>query len=105
MINNILFKNNKYELGYDPTYSLGMMYIIIDGNRYELSCHSYEPCTYIYTQNEKVNIAMSHAFDLSFVINAFKAGRNYIGGNQYRDISPLRFCQIIDEVIMRETTQ
>ena len=59
-----------------------------------------------YVDAEKqIKTTLKEAFFALSEEEIFKAGRNYIGGNQYRDISPLRFCQIIDEVIMRETTQ
>ena len=69
-MNNILYKDDKYELFYNETG----MYIVINGDEYVLSCHCYEPCTYIKSKDKSVDIVMHNAFDLSFVIKDFENG-------------------------------
>lgn len=99
-MNKVLYKDNEFELAID---NVGL-YLCINEGRYELSCHPYEPCTYIKTIDGAVDIVMHNAFDLSFVVKDFEEGQKTNGGNVYGYISALEFCKIINTFIMKDKT-
>ncbi len=65
---------------------------MVDGNKYELSCHPYEPCTYI--KGESCFVAIHNAFDPEVVLKCFsrKEPVDTITGNIY---DPESFCQLL----------
>ena len=85
----IVYKDERYTLGLkdkDP-------YLTVDGKTYQLSCHPYEPCTYI-REGERLVSVIHNAFDPTYVIEAFSKGETVasISGKLYDAKS---FCTLI----------
>lgn len=92
----VLYKDDKFELAYDENG----MWLVIDGIRYELSYHSYEPCTYIENKTLGVKITMHDAFDLSSVVKSFE-NNHKTSSLAYGVVTSLEFCQILHEEILK----
>lgn len=95
-MDKVLYQDNKFELAYNEKG----MYLDINGERYILSCHPYNPSTYIKSQDGTVNIEASAGFDLSFVVQDFENGQNTYHW-RYKEISPLRFCEMMELDILK----
>ena len=85
----IVYKDERYTLELkdkDP-------YLTVGGKTYQLSCHPYEPCTYI-REGERLVSVIHNAFDTSYVIEAFSKGETVtsISGKLYDAES---FCTLI----------
>ena len=85
----IVYKDERYKLGLkdkDP-------YLKVDGKTYQLSCHPYEPCTYI-REGERLVSVIHNACDPTYVIEAFSKGETVasISGKLYDAKS---FCTLI----------
>ena len=85
----IVYKDERYTLGLkdkDP-------YLKVDGKIYQLSCHPYEPCTYI-KEGERLVSVIHNAFDPTYIIEAFSKGEavTSISGKLYDAKS---FCTLI----------
>ena len=72
----------------------GTAHLIIDGKEYELSCHPYEPCTYIKEDGSLIS-SIHNAFDPDRVIEAFSKGESVraITGKAY---NAEEFCRVIE---------
>lgn len=90
-MNKILYKDNKFELAID---NIGL-YLCFNGKRYELSSHSYEPCTYIKTSDGSVDIVMHGAFDFGQMISNS-------GEWICNSINPLQCCEVIKKEILKD---
>lgn len=99
-MSKVLYKDAKFELSYDDEG----MYLLISGDTYELSCHPYEPCTYIKTSDGAVNIVMRNAFDLTYVVSDFEKGQNTRAW-RFGDLTPLQFCELMEEEILRDKSK
>lgn len=93
-MNKVLYEDDKFELAIDDKG----LYLCVFNNRYELSSHSYEPCTYIKSQDGAVDIVMHGAYDFGLMI----AGE---GEWKCRDISPLQLCEAIEKEILKDKAQ
>jgi len=84
-----VYSDDHYVLGKED----GLPYIIIDGKRYRLSCHPFEPCLYI-TDEAGALTAVHNAFDPDSVISAFADGRTVtsITGREY---DAKDFCRMV----------
>ncbi|MBR3251764.1 MAG: hypothetical protein IKF80_08630 [Erysipelotrichaceae bacterium] len=73
------------------------VYFVSRGRCYKLSCHPYEPCTYIDTGKDTA-ICIHNAFDPFSVIETFVAGKNIssISGKIY---DRKQFCEMLDFMI------
>ena len=84
-----VYRDDRYVLGLQD----GIPYLVADEKHYELSCHPYEPCTYI--KEGGVPVAVIHnAFDPDAVLKAFSCGKTVeaITGKQY---TPKEFCVML----------
>lgn len=88
--------NENFEVYRDERYVLGqsdgLPYLIVDGKMYKLSCHPYEPCTYI--KGENCFVVIHNAFDPCVVLESFSQGKivDSITGKLYK---PKNFCQLL----------
>ena len=85
----VVYSDDKYVLGQKDAEP----YLTADGKVYSLSCHPYEPCTYI--KNGGVLVSVIHnAFDPSVVLNAFAKGKTVdsISGKIYE---AKEFCEML----------
>ena len=76
----VVYSDDNYVLGQKD----GEPYLEANGKKYSLSCHPYEPCTYI--KNSGVLVSLIHnAFDPSVVLKSFAKGKtvNSISGKIY----------------------
>lgn len=90
----ILYEDNQFEFAIDE---IGL-YLCIDGKRYGLSSHPYEPCTYIESQDGTTKIVMHDAYDFGFLISKSEKGTwEWI----YDKINPKQFCEIINNEILK----
>ncbi len=88
--NVVVYRDDRYVLGEKD----GKPFFMANGTIYSLSCHPYEPCTYI--KNDGALIAVIHnAFDPSAVLKAFAKGKtvNSISGKEYE---AKEFCEMLD---------
>ena len=90
----VLYKDSKFELAID---NIGL-YLCIFRNRYELSSHYYEPCTYIKSQDGIVDIVIHGAFDFGIMISGS-------GEWNCKEISPLQLCETIEKEILKDRAQ
>lgn len=90
-MNKVLYKDNKFELAID---NIGL-YICVNGSRYELSSHYYEPCTYIKSQDGAVDIVLHGAFDFGIMISGS-------GEWNYPNYSQLRLCETLEAAILKD---
>lgn len=67
--NRTVFRSERYVLGIED----GLPFIIIDGERYDLTCHPYEPCLYI-TDRSGRKTAVHNSFDPCCVLDSFQKG-------------------------------
>lgn len=93
-MNKILYKDNEFELTIDD---IGL-HLCINNNRYELSSHYYEPCTYIKSKDGTVDIVMHGAFDFGIMISN-------LGEWNCKDISPLQLCEALKAAILKDKAQ
>lgn len=93
-VNKVLYKDNEFKLAIDD---MGL-YLCILGNRYELSSHYYEPCTYIKSQDGTVDIIMHGAFDFGLMISSS-------GEWKCKDFSPLQLCEVIKKEVLKDKTR
>ena len=90
-MHKVLYKDNKFELAID---NIGL-YICINGGRYELSSHPYEPCTYIKSQDGAVDIVMRGAFDFGIMISSS-------GEWNCPNYNPLPLCETLEAAILKD---
>ncbi len=87
---DVIYRDDHYELG----RLNGVPYLRVDGRRFVLSSHPYEPCLYIAEGNGLIQTSVHNAFDPLHVLEAFRAGRTVtsITGFEYdaRD-----FCRMV----------
>ena len=85
-----VYRDGRYVLGFED----GVPFITVNGDRYYLSCHPYEPCLYI-TGPDGTLSAVRSAFDPSAVLDAFSEGRTVrsITGTEYGADD---FCRMIE---------
>jgi hypothetical protein len=89
---------NSFEVYHDGRFVLGQEdgqpFIEINGERYGLSCHPYEPCLYITGKNGALT-AVHNSFDPSAVLWAFSDGRTVtsITGTEY---DACDFCRMVE---------
>ena len=85
-----VYSDDRYVLGEEE----GLPYIIIDGKRYKLTCHPYEPCLYI-TDESGAMTAVHNAFDPDSVVKTFSRGKTVtsITGREY---DPKDFCRMVE---------
>ena len=93
-MNKVLYKDNEFKLAIDD---MGL-YLCILGNRYELSSHYYEPCTYIKSQDGTVDIVMHGAFDFGLMISSS-------GEWKCKDFGPLQLCEAIKKEVLKDKAQ
>ncbi|MBO4476589.1 MAG: hypothetical protein J5737_07715 [Bacteroidales bacterium] len=88
--NRTVYSDGRYTLGKED----GLPYIIINGSRYRLTCHPYEPCLYI-TDELEVLTAVHNAFDPDSVLREFAGGRTVtsITGREY---DAADFCRMVE---------
>lgn len=96
-MNNILYKDDKYELFYNETE----MYIIINGDEYEISYHPYEPNTYITSKDKSINIIKLSWFYPGDIVESFQNNEKVDLGKDGQ-FSPLEFCEMIKNEILKE---
>ena len=85
----VAYRDDHYVLGQKS----GKPILSVDGKIYLLSCHPYEPCTYI--KDNGVLVAVIHnAFDPIVVLKAFAKGNTVdsISGKVYE---PKEFCEML----------
>lgn len=66
----IVYQDERYTLGQKDTSP----YFTADGKTYMLSCHPYEPCTYI-RDGERLVAVIHNAFDPLDAMKAFAKGK------------------------------
>ena len=93
-MNKVLYKDNEFELVIDDTG----LHLCINDERYELSCHSYEPCTYIKTKDGAINIVIHEAFDFGTMIS--NSGEWILNS-----FSPLQLCEALKTAILKDRAQ
>ena len=93
-VNKVLYKDNEFELAIDDTG----LHLCINNNRYELSSHPYEPCTYIKSKDGTVDITMHGAFDFGLLISS---SRDW----NCNDLSPLECCETLKAAILKDKVQ
>ena len=93
-MNKVLYKDNEFELAIDNTG----LYLCINNNRYELSSHYYEPCTYIKSKDGTVNIVMHGTFDFGLMISSS-------GEWKCKDFGPLKLCEAIKKEVLKDKAQ
>lgn len=88
--NLAIYSDDHYTLGKED----GIPYIIIDGRRFKLTCHPYEPCLYITDENGLLT-AVHNSFDPSSVLAAFASGKivTSITGREY---DAPDFCRMVE---------
>ena len=88
--NRTVYSDDRYTLGKED----GLPFIIIDGRRYMLTCHPYEPCLYI-TDELGVMTAVHNSFDPDSVLYEFSGGRTVtsITGREYNAAD---FCRMVE---------
>ena len=89
----VVYRDDSYVLGEKD----GKPFFAVNGKIYSLSCHPYEPCTYI--KNDGVSVAVIHnAFDPFDVLKAFAKGTavDSISGKVYE---AKEFCEMLAFVI------
>ena len=71
----------------------GQAYLEADGKTYFLSCHPYEPCTYISDARGTVTV-VHDAFDPASVLEVFTRGQTVesVTGSRY---DPQAFCEML----------
>ena len=86
----IVYQDERYTLGQKDTSP----YLTADGKTYMLSCHPYEPCTYI-RDGERLVAVIHNAFDPLDVMEAFAKGKTVtsISGKVY---DAKAFCVMIE---------
>lgn len=86
----IVYQDERYTLGQKDTSP----YFTVDGETYMLSCHPYEPCTYI-RDGERLVAVIHNAFDPLDVMEAFAKGKTVtsISGKVY---DAKAFCVMIE---------
>jgi len=86
----VVYRDDSFILGRNEEYP----YLIVKGREYELSCHPYEPCTYIKDRGELVSV-IHNAFDPDCVLDSFAKGENVesITGKVY---NAKEFCRMIE---------
>ncbi|MBQ0018458.1 MAG: hypothetical protein KBS63_04490 [Clostridiales bacterium] len=68
-----------------------------EGKTYELRSHPYEPCLYIYENDEMIKI-LHNAFEAYDLVSGFEAGEMLTGpdGKKYDEYS---FCKVLSAAI------
>ena len=86
----IVYQDERYTLGQKDTFP----YLTADGKTYLLSCHRYEPCTYI-RDGERLVAVIHNAFNPLDVMEAFAKGKTVtsISGKVY---DAKAFCVTIE---------
>ena len=98
---------NYFEVYRDGRYVLGeadgQPFAEIDGERYCLSCHPYEPCLYIKDKNGALTV-VRNAFDPSCVLEAFSKGETVVSitGTEY---DAPDFCMMVEYAAGRGNIQ
>ena len=85
----IVYKDERYTLGLEDKNP----YLTVDGKTYQLSCHPYEPCTYI-KEGERLVSVIHNAFDTSYVVEAFSKGET-VTSNSGKLYDAKSFCTLI----------
>ncbi len=87
--NAVVYRDERYVLGLGS----GQPYLIAEGKRYSLSCHPYEPCTYVEDESGVI-LTIHNAFDPQHVLEAFSQERTVasITGKKY---GPREFCVML----------
>ena len=93
-MDKIIYRNESYTLalsGEQPVFATG-------GGTYLLSCHPYDPCTYIRSEGDGLISVIRSAFDPSYVFEAFSKGESVtsVTGKAY---SPREFCELLDHAV------
>ena len=85
-----VYRDERYTLGEKD----GRPYLSANGRTFFLSCHPYEPCLYIKSENGSVT-AVHNAFVPEDVLQAFRAGRTVssITGKHY---TAKDFCRMVE---------
>ena len=91
--NMIVYRDERYALVQEKERA----YFVLEGRCYRLSCHPYEPLTYIDAGDGTMFI-IHNAFDPFSVLETFAAGKNVtsITGKIY---DRKRFCEMLDFMI------
>lgn len=78
--NAVVYRDRRYVLGWEEDDP----YLSVDGRKYRLTCHPYEPCLYL-TDEEGHLTAVHNAFDPDSVLQAFLQGETVtsITGMEY----------------------
>ena len=92
-LNMIVYMDDKYAL----IQERGKVCFIIEGRLYRLSCHPYEPCTYINIGNG-IFICIHNAFDPLSVVETFARGKTVtsLSGKVY---DGKEFCEMLDFMV------
>ncbi|OPZ76426.1 MAG: hypothetical protein BWY78_01376 [Alphaproteobacteria bacterium ADurb.Bin438] len=72
--NKILFVDEQFIIYADKKH-MGLIY---NGDEYHLTCHCYEPMTYIADENDNNIISLHNAYDLSYIDDFYKFGMDMI---------------------------
>ena len=91
--NMIVYMDDRYAL----IQERGKAFFISEGRLYRLSCHPYEPCTYINIGNG-IFISIHNAFDPLSVVEIFARGKTVtsLSGKVY---DGRQFCEMLDFMI------
>lgn len=88
--NRVVYQDERYTLGIKDR----VPYLIVGERTFTLSCQPFEPCMYIQSEGELLNI-IHNSFDPEWVVNCFAEGDTFtsITGREY---TPRDFCELID---------
>lgn len=86
----VVYSEGRYVLGMEE----GLPFLGIDGKKYRLTCHPYEPCLYITDEKGQLT-AVHNAFDPASVLHSFAKGQTVtsITGREY-DAGD--FCRMVE---------
>lgn len=88
--NSVVYSDKRYVLEWVDDYP----FLSVDGRKYRLTCHPYEPCLYI-TDEEGKKTAVHNSFDPDCVLELFRSGKTVrsITGREYKAKD---FCRMVE---------
>lgn len=88
MSTNVIYRDERFLLSVRD----GALYLTADGCEYELSCHPYEPCTYV--KSAAGTVAVHNAFEVSSAMEIFARGET-IHAVTGKDYDAKAFCELL----------
>ena len=90
----------KLVIGYELENIGGKVIFTCDAKEYELKSHPYEPCLYLYRNNEMVKI-LHNAFEVYDLVKKFESGET-VSAPDSKQYDKEDFCKVLSAALCNE---